>query len=528
MSSDLDLYVSIASGIEEAGWSAILAALDEDTLKKLTAELDKVQDVAEAKAEEADADDPSAAITQINAKMTKLLKGLKMHTKRFKQIDQRIKALEERGVGGGGGAAGGISGIGLDDDVAVSTRPVRRKRQPKKLRSMNKGGKEEKEDDSLKARKLTIRFGSRSQTVLKPSEGYPDAKSARQKPQGSLELFHAHGYHGNDAQGRGNLYLSKDGKSLIYYIAAVGVVYNYEDDTQKFFTRHNDDITCITVDPSENSPLVASGQTDPKDTPGQGKDMPKIWIWNYKTQKGIKLLDNVCWGRVLKLAWSHSGNLYMIGGDDDHTLKAWDSKQFKTKKVDELLKMSTTKDTILGFKTSPKPPAGVQDELVIYGSNRFYYLGLTKGKKGLGGKVRGVATSKFSGKDGEKQFTCVEFLPDGSYAVGAVSGKIYIARGANCLTAVTAHAKCVGDIVYDSVDKRLITSGFDRLLKKFEILGSAGGDGSKPTSAKGGKAVTTKGKGGKGGKKGGAKGGAATEQKEIFRETWEAAVDTRK
>ena len=44
-----------------------------------------------------------------------------------------------------------------------------------------------------------------------------------------------------------NVLLSDDGTKLIYFIAAVVVVFDYKERTQRFFTRHNDDITTYVV-----------------------------------------------------------------------------------------------------------------------------------------------------------------------------------------------------------------------------------------------------------------------------------------
>ena len=134
-------------------------------------------------------------------------------------------------------------------------------------------------------------FHSRKIQVIKPSKGYPDKKTAKRAVEGKLKLFYAHGYSGNFDDSRQNIYLSQDGKFLLYYIAAVVVVYDYAANTQKFFTKHNDDLTTLCLSP--NKTWCASGQKDPKDKPGKGKDLPKIYVWNYKTLKTVQLLDNV-------------------------------------------------------------------------------------------------------------------------------------------------------------------------------------------------------------------------------------------
>ena len=85
-------------------------------------------------------------------------------------------------------------------------------------------------------------------------------------------------------------FICQDGKHLIYYIAAVVVVFDYEANTQKFFTKHNDDVTTICLSPTKT--WCASGQKDPKDEPGKGKDLPKIYVW-YVVSFGFNLFPEV-------------------------------------------------------------------------------------------------------------------------------------------------------------------------------------------------------------------------------------------
>jgi len=480
---DNELYASIASNLEESGWSKIFSEMDKDALGKLFEALKPLQEVAEEKTDEVP-EDTAAALKMLNEKMDRMSKGLKIHRKRFDKINQRLKAIEENGGGGGGGSAGANDD---DDDVVVTKKPRAKKTRKLRSQASNASAKEEKEDAGIANRKVVYRFGSRPLQVVKPTEGYPSAKDARLPPQGKLELFYAHGYHGAEDNARCNLYLSQDGKLLIYYIAAVGIVYDFGNNTQRFFTRHNDDVTCVCTDPASGSSLVATGQKDPKDTPGQGQDWPKIWVWDYNTMKGVQLIDNVCWGAVGKLQWSTNGILYMVGGDPDQTLKAWDKKDFKGKgNPPELIKMNTMKEQILGFKVNPNPPAGTVDELVFFGTKKYTHLGLSKSKKGLTGKLRSVATTQFK-KDGEKAFVCCEFLPDGIYAVGGASGAIFLNKGSVCLAVVDAHKKCVGDLVWDSTTQRLITSGFDRSIKKFSLQTGGSGAATSPEKDKKGK-----------------------------------------
>ena len=110
----------------------------------------------------------------------------------------------------------------------------------------SKGTKEQKENGP-QSRKTSYRFGSRNLQVIKPSKGYPDKKTAKRAVEGKLKLMYAHGYSGNFDESRQNICLSSNGNKLIYYIAAIAVVYDLKNNTQSFFTKHNDDLTSYVI-----------------------------------------------------------------------------------------------------------------------------------------------------------------------------------------------------------------------------------------------------------------------------------------
>ena len=72
-----------------------------------------------------------------------------------------------------------------------------------------------------------------------------------------LKLEHVFGYSGlnNTAP---NLFYTSEG-DVVYYTAAVGIVYNDETNQQKFFLRHDDDINCLAIHPDDRD-TVATGQ----------------------------------------------------------------------------------------------------------------------------------------------------------------------------------------------------------------------------------------------------------------------------
>jgi microtubule-associated protein-like 5 len=62
-------------------------------------------------------------------------------------------------------------------------------------------------------------------------------------------------YRGYDC--RNNLFYTQTGE-MVYHVAAVGVVYNRQQNTQRFYMGHDDDILCLAIHPLKD--YVATGQ----------------------------------------------------------------------------------------------------------------------------------------------------------------------------------------------------------------------------------------------------------------------------
>ncbi len=60
--------------------------------------------------------------------------------------------------------------------------------------------------------------------------------------------------------------------SVAYFAAAVGVAYKSENHTQKYFTKHTDDITSIAFSPDMKT--IATGEMGNK---------PAVYLWDATT-----------------------------------------------------------------------------------------------------------------------------------------------------------------------------------------------------------------------------------------------------
>ena len=89
-------------------------------------------------------------------------------------------------------------------------------------------------------------------------------------PDCDLSFDWSYGYKGNES--RNNLYfLSKD--KIVYFVAAVGIVYEFKKQIKQAFIHHTDDILSLALHP--NKQFVATGQKKDLKT-----KQAEIAIWN--------------------------------------------------------------------------------------------------------------------------------------------------------------------------------------------------------------------------------------------------------
>ncbi|KAH8855201.1 77 kDa echinoderm microtubule-associated protein [Schistosoma japonicum] len=91
-----------------------------------------------------------------------------------------------------------------------------------------------------------------------------------------------YGYRGRDC--RNNLHYLPTGE-LIYFIAAAVVLYNIEEQCQRHYLEHTDDVKCIAIHPDRIT--VATGQSAGHDKQS-GK--PHVRIWSSVDLKTLKII----------------------------------------------------------------------------------------------------------------------------------------------------------------------------------------------------------------------------------------------
>ncbi|KYN11305.1 Echinoderm microtubule-associated protein-like 1, partial [Trachymyrmex cornetzi] len=262
-------------------------------------------------------------------------------------------------------------------------------------------------------------------------------------PQSKLKLDWVYGYRGRDC--RSNLHLLPTGE-IVYFVAAVVVLYNMEEHNQRHYLGHTDDVKCIAIHP--NKLVVATGQvcgTDRRDA------MPHIRIWNSVSLTTLSVIGNGEFdGSICCLSFSKAdGGNYLCAIDEtsDHNISIWDWQ-----KSDRGTKVTETK--VCGDNlTNARPEAGhltaddcrlqcsvdtvvcaewhplERNQIVSCGKGHVSFWSLDNG--GMLYKRMGI----FESRDKPRYVTCVAFNQNGDVLTGDSNGNIIVwARGTNTIS----------------------------------------------------------------------------------------------
>eukprot|EP00698_Gefionella_okellyi_P011914 TRINITY_DN3177_c0_g1_i1.p1 TRINITY_DN3177_c0_g1~~TRINITY_DN3177_c0_g1_i1.p1 ORF type:complete len:1137 (-),score=303.33 TRINITY_DN3177_c0_g1_i1:786-4136(-) len=261
--------------------------------------------------------------------------------------------------------------------------------------------------------------------------------SHSKEPVDTLQLEFVYGYRGHDC--RMNTMYCTSGE-LVYFAAGVGVVYNTQSHTQRFFTGHTDDILSIAMHPDGD--VFATGQL--------GKD-PMIYIWRASNCEPLKCLQHYHERGVSALAFSPDGKyLVSVGMDNYNTIMVWDWEK--------------------GLRVSCE--RGGSDRLFMVGftpaSNTFASVGVkhmrywtiaTDGslsyKKGIMG-AKGTLQPIF----------CVSGDSEGRFLTGTQNGEVYAWRASAVSDVYKSHDGAVFAIYTD--EQGVITGGKDGVLRLWD------------------------------------------------------------
>jgi len=222
----------------------------------------------------------------------------------------------------------------------------------------------------------------------------------------SVFFVFRYGYRGRDC--RNNLYVLKSGE-IIYFTAAVVVIYDVDNHGQRHYTEHTDDIKSLCVHP--DGVTVASGQVK-----GHGDDAkPHIRVWNSSTLETMNIIGVDHFEvAVFALAFSNkkSQGAYLASVEDNeyHTVTVWDWSRKK-----KIASARGNMDQVLAVSFSPFD----SHQLVTCGKQHvtFWELEDSKLKQSRG---------RLSKNHRPKYVSCVTFSTNGDVLTGDTDGSICV------------------------------------------------------------------------------------------------------
>ncbi|CAH8431626.1 unnamed protein product [Schistosoma rodhaini] len=240
-------------------------------------------------------------------------------------------------------------------------------------------------------------------------------------PDTTLKLEWIYGYRGRDC--RNNLHYLPTGE-LIYFVAAVVVLYNIEEQCQRHYLEHTDDVKCIAIHPDRIT--VATGQSAGHDKQF-GK--PHVRIWSSVDLKTLKIIGlgeferSVC---CLSFSKTDSGvKLCAVDEATDHVISIWDWQ--KSRKITET-KCSTEPITAVEFHP-------LDDATLVSGGKGhlafWTFDGCTLSKK------MGIFENGKQPIEKPKFILCLTFAENGDLLTGDSAGNIIAwKRGTNTVNQI--------------------------------------------------------------------------------------------
>uniref|UniRef100_A0A8C5WZJ1 EMAP like 2 n=1 Tax=Laticauda laticaudata TaxID=8630 RepID=A0A8C5WZJ1_LATLA len=233
-------------------------------------------------------------------------------------------------------------------------------------------------------------------------------------PHKKLKLDWVYGYRGRDC--RSNLFLLPTGE-IVYFVAAVAVLYNVEEQRQRHYLGHTDDIKCLTVHP--DMVTVATGQVA-----GTSKDSkalpPQVRIWDSVSLNTLHILGPGPFDRAVTcVGFSKSnggGLLCAVDDSNDHVLSVWDWQ-----KEQKLADVKCSNESVLAATFHPTEPS----LLITCGKSHLHFWTLEGSSLS---KRQGI----FEKHEKPKYVLCVAFTENGDTVTGDSGGNLYIwGKGGN-------------------------------------------------------------------------------------------------
>ncbi|XP_047248024.1 echinoderm microtubule-associated protein-like 2 isoform X2 [Girardinichthys multiradiatus] len=242
-------------------------------------------------------------------------------------------------------------------------------------------------------------------------------------PNKKLKLQWVYGYRGRDC--RSNLYLLPTGE-IVYFNASVVVLYNTEEQQQRHYLGHNDDVKCLSVHP--DMVTIATGQVA-----GNSKDgkllAPHVRIWDSVSLNTLHVIGMGVFDRAVTcVSFSKSnGGSFLCAVDDanDHILSVWNWQKEK-----QLAEVKCSNDSVLGAVFHPMDT----NLIVTCGKSHINFWTME-------GNTLTKRQGLFEKHEKPKYVLCVAFAENGDAITGDSSGNIYIwAKGGSRISQVVSGA----------------------------------------------------------------------------------------
>ncbi|XP_075060267.1 echinoderm microtubule-associated protein-like 4 isoform X4 [Mixophyes fleayi] len=265
-----------------------------------------------------------------------------------------------------------------------------------------------REKNSLEGEYIKMFMRGRPITMFIPSdvESYEDIRT--ELPPEKLKLEWVYGYRGRDC--RANVYLLPTGE-IVYFIASVVVLFNYEERTQRHYLGHTDCVKCIAVHPDKIR--IATGQIAGVDKDGRPLQ-PHVRVWDSVSLSTLQVIGLGTFERgvgCLDFSKADSGvHLAVIDDSNEHMLTVWDWQ--KKSKVAEI---KTTNEVVLAVEFHPTDA----NTIVTCGKSHIFFWTWSGNslarKQGIFGKY-----------EKPKFVQCLAFLANGDVLAGDSGGVMLI------------------------------------------------------------------------------------------------------
>ncbi|TSN57714.1 Echinoderm microtubule-associated protein-like 1 [Bagarius yarrelli] len=238
-----------------------------------------------------------------------------------------------------------------------------------------------------------------------------------------LKLQWVYGYRGRDC--RSNLYLLPTGE-IVYFNASIVVLYNVEEQQQRHYLGHNDDVKCMAIHP--DMVTMATGQV--AGTSKDGKLLnPHVRVWDSVSLNTLHVIGSGVFDRAVTcVAFSKSnGGAYLCAVDDanDHILSVWDWQKEK-----QIADVKCSNDSVLAAVFHPMEA----NLIVTCGKSHINFWTIE-------GNTLTKRQGLFEKHEKPKYVLCVTFAENGDAITGDSGGNIYVwAKGGNKISQVVAGA----------------------------------------------------------------------------------------